>query len=493
MATYRHPRQCPWEDTECFTYYDMLTPHEIYDVVGSQLTDMDVEVLSFLLDEIYPNEHPLNPEKWTEMARGDSGQLEVVTPPDPRLLRAWSRLPPRGSPCPEASRHRPKCGVELLLELEQRGHLSEANLEPLLRLLRVLTRHDLLPFVSRKKRRTVSPERDYLVPPVRTATEEYSEEPGDCSHADTPRGCSPQHCREGADRVRSAGPVRRRRGKGRLRTPRRAPKAQVLQCPPVPSKVTCGHTHAAGPTDLWPLQALADRGIAPSRAFVDSWFKNRLTVVCQGQTARSSAHTEGENELAQTLRCNELRGNEGMVSGGNDIRPWRYTGSSMYAPPSFSTLLHASVLCLPPQRNDSQPPVVPAPRLKISTLTDIRLRVRPEYAEQDAVLRASVSSDKREPLARRLELFGRADAMLRARDLGSINCDIKFSEVSKLDAFWADYLSGALTEALRDVFLTDALRRAAGHQQLQLLVSVDQDDYEHGRRVLLDHLTHSSC
>ena len=121
--------------------------------------------------------------------------------------------------------------------------------------------------------------------------------------------------------------------------------------------------------------------------------------------------------------------------------------------------------------------------------SDIRLRVRPEYSEQESVLRASVSSDKREPLARQLELFGRANAMLRARDLGSINCDIKFSEVSKLDAFWADYLSGALTEALKDVFLTDALRRAAGHHRLQLLVSVDQDDYEQGRRHLLEHLT----
>ena len=155
MATCRPPRFSPWEETECFTYYDMLTPHEIYEVVGSHLTETDVEVLSFLLDEMYPDdEHPLDPEKFTQVARGDSGQLEVVTPPDPRLVKSWRRIRPRGAPCPEAARHKPKCGVELLLELERRGHLSEANLEPLLQLLRVLTRHDLLPFVSRKKRRT---------------------------------------------------------------------------------------------------------------------------------------------------------------------------------------------------------------------------------------------------------------------------------------------------------------------------------------------------
>ncbi len=67
---------------------------------------------------------------------------------------------------------------------------------------------------------------------------------------------------------------------------------------------------------------------------------------------------------------------------------------------------------------------------------------------------------------------------------------LRFSVLSKLDAFWSDSLSGALTAALRDVFLTDALIRQAGQQQLQLLVSVDQDDYEHGRRILLHRDTH---
>ncbi|XP_076136729.1 death effector domain-containing 1 [Alosa pseudoharengus] len=363
MATCRHPWLSPWEETECFTYYDMLTPHEIYEVVGSQLTETDVEVLSYILDEMYPNEHPLDPEQWTETARArDSGQLEVVTPPDPRLVRAWRRVRPRCRPCPEAARHKPKCGVELLLELERRGHLSEANLEPLLQLLRVLTRHDLLPFVSRKKRRTVSPERDYPVPMEEAAMEGTSEENTSCSHAGPPSDCSSELWREGVDPMRAAAPMRRKRGKGRQWTRRKGPKPPEFQPPPVPSKVTC----------------------------------------------------------------------------------------------------------------------------------DIRLRVRPEYSEQESVLRASISSTKREPLARQLDLFGRANAMLRARDLGSINCDIKFSEVSKLDAFWADYLSGALTEALKDVFLTDALRRAAGHHRLQLLVSVDQDDYEHGRRMLMEQLTDHS-
>lgn len=120
-------------------------------------------------------------------------------------------------------------------------------------------------------------------------------------------------------------------------------------------------------------------------------------------------------------------------------------------------------------------------------ITDIRLRVRAEYSEHESALRARVSSDKQQPLERQFELFSRASTLLRTRDLGSIVCDIKFSELQNLDAFWADYLSGALLEALKGVFITDSLKRAAGQEGVRLLVSVDQDDYEEGRKLLLDY------
>lgn len=141
-----------WEETDCLSYYDMLSLHEVFDIVGSQLTESDVEVLSFLLDEAYPARHPLDPESWTEEASPDSDS--PVSPPCPRLLAAWRRIRPKGETVPFAGRCKPKNGVALLLELERRGVLNEANLEPLLQLLRILTRHDLLPFVSSKKRRT---------------------------------------------------------------------------------------------------------------------------------------------------------------------------------------------------------------------------------------------------------------------------------------------------------------------------------------------------
>lgn len=126
-------------------------------------------------------------------------------------------------------------------------------------------------------------------------------------------------------------------------------------------------------------------------------------------------------------------------------------------------------------------------------MADIRLRVRAEYSEHESALRARVASDKQQPLERQFELFSRANLLLRARDLGSIVCDIKFSELQNLDAFWADYLSGALLEALKGVFITDSLKRAAGQEGVRLLVSVDQDDYEEGRKLLLNNQTHSAA
>lgn len=117
-------------------------------------------------------------------------------------------------------------------------------------------------------------------------------------------------------------------------------------------------------------------------------------------------------------------------------------------------------------------------------LSDVRLRVRAEYLEHDTALRAGVSSDKRQPLERQFELFSQASSLLRSRDLGSIVCDIKFTELDNLEAFWGDYLSGALLEALKGVFITDSLRMAAGREGVRLLISVDQDDYEEGRKLL---------
>ncbi|XP_053908575.1 DNA-binding death effector domain-containing protein 2 [Cuculus canorus] len=127
----------------------------------------------------------------------------------------------------------------------------------------------------------------------------------------------------------------------------------------------------------------------------------------------------------------------------------------------------------------------PPPEPPAKVTCDIRLRVRAEYCDHDSALRRSVASSRPRGPGRQLDVFGQASGILKSRDLGSILCDIKFSELSYLDAFWGDYLNGALLEALKGVFLTEGLRRAVGREAVRLLVSVDQDDYEEGRKLLL--------
>lgn len=97
-----------WEEDECLDYYGMLSLHRMFEVVGGQLTECELELLAFLLDE----------------APGAAGGLS-----------------------------RARSGLDLLLELERRGQCDESNLRLLGQLLRVLARHDLLPHLARKRRR----------------------------------------------------------------------------------------------------------------------------------------------------------------------------------------------------------------------------------------------------------------------------------------------------------------------------------------------------
>ncbi|KAL3886827.1 hypothetical protein ACJMK2_026792 [Sinanodonta woodiana] len=128
------------------------------------------------------------------------------------------------------------------------------------------------------------------------------------------------------------------------------------------------------------------------------------------------------------------------------------------------------------------------PELKKKQTCDVRLRVRAEYADHNDALAGNIHSNKPELIDRRFEKFSQANTILKSRDLGAIICDIKFSELTYLDAFWRDYVNGSLLEALKAVFITDTLRQAVGQESIKLLVSVDEDDYEAGRVKLLQNL-----
>ncbi|XP_025051212.1 DNA-binding death effector domain-containing protein 2 isoform X2 [Alligator sinensis] len=220
MAVRRRVAQ-PWEEEECLEYYGMLSLHRLFEVVGSQLSAADVAVLAFLLDETkpYPPSSPASPE---------TAPLEVLAP-----------------------RRTPYNGIELLLELEHRGLCHEGNFRHLLELLRVLTRHDLLPYVTLKRPRTVSPER-YTYGPAVSSAEHPVGSCLDAASADPRQDPWETGCVSGK---------RKRASRGRTLARRRAGAKHPATPPqdsPAPTKVTCGR--CPGPA---PSPALLAGGDAP--------------------------------------------------------------------------------------------------------------------------------------------------------------------------------------------------------------------------------------
>ncbi|XP_061542553.1 death effector domain-containing protein [Phycodurus eques] len=289
----------PWPEEAVDKSHGLNSLHRMFDIVGAQLTHRDVRVLSFLFVDVID-----------EYERGGI-----------------------------------RSGRDFLLALERQGRCDETNFQHVLQLLRIITRHDLLPYVTLKKRQPVCPD------PVDKYLEETSV-----------RYISPRGGIKGRD------------------------------C--VPHRMT-------GPY------------VGPSRM--------KAAPVPNGLWKRS--HSSADFREKQTC--------------------------------------------------------------------DIRLRVRAEYCQHDSALQGNIFSNKQEVVERQFERFNQANTILKSRDLGSIICDIKFSELTYLDAFWRDYINGSLLEALKGVFITDSLKQAVGHEAIKLLVNVDEEDYQAGRRRLLCNLVTS--
>ncbi|XP_040911504.1 death effector domain-containing protein isoform X2 [Toxotes jaculatrix] len=287
----------PWPEEAVDNSHGLYSLHRMFDIVGAQLTHRDVRVLSFLFVDVID-----------EYERGGI-----------------------------------RSGRDFLLALERQGRCDETNFRHILQLLRIITRHDLLPYVTLRKRQAVCPD------PVDKYLEETSV-----------RYISPRGTMQKKDTVphRRTGP--------HVGPPRTKPS------PPVPNR------------------------------------------------KRKRSHSSADCREKQTC--------------------------------------------------------------------DIRLRVRAEYCQHESALQGNVFSNKQEAVERQFERFNQANTILKSRDLGSIICDIKFSELTYLDAFWRDYINGSLLEALKGVFITDSLKQAVGHEAIKLLVNVDEEDYQAGRRKLLCNL-----
>ncbi|XP_057390418.1 DNA-binding death effector domain-containing protein 2 isoform X2 [Balaenoptera acutorostrata] len=229
-----------WEEDECLDYYGMLSLHRMFEVVGGQLTECELELLAFLLDEV----------------PGAAGGLA-----------------------------RARSGLELLLELERRGQCDESNLRLLGQLLRVLSRHDLLPHLARKRRWPVSPERSSYGTP--SSSSKRTE--GGCRRSQQSRSSSnaeqgqwetgsPPTKRQRRSRGRPSGGARRRQ-RGGPATPQ---QQQEPAGPTSEGKVTCGrasdwcslsHVTSLWPVDSWAPWQTQSHGIVPGAlsVHVGSW------------------------------------------------------------------------------------------------------------------------------------------------------------------------------------------------------------------------------
>lgn len=96
-----------WPEEHGEQEHGLYSLHRMFDIVGTHLTHRDVRVLSFLF-------------------------VDVIDDHERGLIRN---------------------GRDFLLALERQGRCDESNFRQVLQLLRIITRHDLLPYVTLKRRR----------------------------------------------------------------------------------------------------------------------------------------------------------------------------------------------------------------------------------------------------------------------------------------------------------------------------------------------------
>lgn len=99
-------RSEPWPEEAADNSHGLYSLHQMFTIVGAHLTHRDIRVLSFLFVDVID-----------EYERGGI-----------------------------------RSGKDFLLALERQGRCDETNFRHILQLLRIITRHDLLPYVTLRKR-----------------------------------------------------------------------------------------------------------------------------------------------------------------------------------------------------------------------------------------------------------------------------------------------------------------------------------------------------
>ena len=67
---------------------------------------------------------------------------------------------------------------------------------------------------------------------------------------------------------------------------------------------------------------------------------------------------------------------------------------------------------------------------------------------------------------------------------GSVNLKVQAEHISALDTLWSLYKDGTLKERLEDLFITDKVTGIAVREQVEVTVTIDEQEYDKARKEL---------
>ena len=67
---------------------------------------------------------------------------------------------------------------------------------------------------------------------------------------------------------------------------------------------------------------------------------------------------------------------------------------------------------------------------------------------------------------------------------GSVNLKVQAEYISALDTLWSLYKDGTLKERLEDLFITDKVTGIAVGEQVEVTVTIDEQEYDKARKEL---------
>ena len=68
---------------------------------------------------------------------------------------------------------------------------------------------------------------------------------------------------------------------------------------------------------------------------------------------------------------------------------------------------------------------------------------------------------------------------------GGVIFKVQAEDISALDALWSLYTNGSLKESLQALVVTDEMRKLAGGEQVEVIVTIDQLEYEKAWKELI--------